>query len=124
MAELLVSMVGAFIGVMIAEGLVKPVAVKAWQNLAGAGMDLLPSVYELTDPLVPDWLYNGEDIEKAARERYRALTGVVLPDNVLAEWRRRFDLQIAANHNSEERAKPPAMMMQQAPLINRFSGPS
>lgn len=119
MVDVVLSAGGAFIGVMIAEGLVKPIAIKAWHQLAGAGMDALPLLYELTDPLVPDWLYNGECIEKAARDRYRALTGVELPDSVMEQWRKNFDLQKAADCASKERAKPPTLQLQQRPLTTR-----
>lgn len=96
-ADTLGAALGAFAAMAIIEGAVKPIAIRAWNHVAGAGMEALPLLYELTDPLIPDWLYDGDDIEAKARARYLELTGLDLPDGVLAEWRRRLDLQKIAD---------------------------
>lgn len=95
-AGFLGAMLGAFTAEMFRKGLFELVAYRAWCLFAGVSLDLLPMLFDLTDPLLPEWIESGADLEAAARERYRQVTGVELPDNVLHAWLRRLNPQITA----------------------------
>jgi hypothetical protein len=88
---------GAFVAEMLRKGVWEVLAFRAWNQTAGAAMDCLPALYEITDELMPEWISSGADLEDRARRRYQEVFGVELPDDVIATWRAQYDPQRGAD---------------------------